>query len=321
MPLRIGMSLGVAVLVGWYIRGRPETFWPLLTVAPAILFVLSLLLFLSWIVYGIKLKLLAALFRINLGWTEAVAVYVISVFFNYLLFQVGFASKGMYLKRQYDLSYSAFAAISSFQAVVVLLAAGMTGPILILGSTIPLGSSWPLLLFFVGVGVLGVIAFLIPTPLPSFRPSWLNPLIAFGEGWRNIQGQPEQIAKVMAVELFGMGLYAVRLYIAFRALGQDVSLTACGIMALSGVLSGFISLTPGNLVIQEGIAAFVAMAFGVAFQVGLAAAFLDRAVDLAWALAVGLVLTFLFAQRMGEIKSFRQAPPIRSEPKKWKYEA
>lgn len=310
MPLRVGMSLGVAVLVGWYIRGRPEAFWPLLAVSPVAVSILSLLLFLSWTVYGIKLKLLAAFFRISLGRIEAVAVYVISVFFNYLLFQVGFASKGVYLKRRYGLSYSAFAATSSFQAVVVLLAAGVTGPILILGSTIPLGSSWPLLLFFVGVGVLGVIAFLIPTRLPAFRPGWLEPLAAFGEAWRDIQGQPKQIARVMTVELLGMGLYGVRLYIAFRALGHDVSLAACGVMALSGVLSGFINLTPGSLVIQETIAAFVAMAFGVAFQVGLAAAFLDRAVDLIWTIAAGSLLNVVFAQRFGELAPFRQTPPI-----------
>jgi len=115
----------------------------------------------------------------------------------------------------------------------------------------------------------------------------------------------------MALELFGIGLYAVRLYVAFWGLGIDVPLTACGVMAIGGVLTSFISLTPGTLVIQEAVAAFVAVAFGVTFQVALAAAVLDRAIDLTWSITVGSVLTFLFSQRMGELVPFRKEWAVR----------
>jgi uncharacterized membrane protein YbhN (UPF0104 family) len=306
----------VVVLAGWYIASRPEAFWPILAVPPVFIFVLSLLLFLTWTVYGIKLKLLTALFRVALGWTEAVGVYITSVFFNYLLFYVGFAFRGVYLKHRYGLPYPTFAAISSLGGVGVLLAAGVAGPLLTVGSNVPFSDSWPLVLFFLAVGVLGAAAFLVQTRLVSLRLGWLKPLTAFVEGWRDIQGQPKQIAKVIGIELFGIAIYAMRLYIAFLALGQNVSLIACGVMALSGVLSGFINVTPGSLVIQEAIAAFVAMAFGVAFQVGLAAAFLDRAIDLTWSIAVGSVLTLLFSQRMGALMPFLKEWAIRPEPEK-----
>jgi len=308
--LRIGVTLAVVGWLVWYIRAHPEPFRPLLTVKPAVVFVLSLLLFLSCVVCGIKLKLLAAFFRVRLALAEATALYVTSVFLNYLLFQVGFASKGLYLKHRYSLPYPAFASLSAFQAVAVLLAAGVAGPILILVSQVPFASSWPLALLFASLGAVGILAFLIQTRLPSLGLKMWNPLTAFGERWRDIRSQPRLIAGVIAVELSGIGLYGVRLYVAFWALGHEVTLPACWVMALGGVLSGFINLTPGSLVIQETIAAFVAMAFGVAFQVGLAAAFLDRAVDLAWTMAAGSVLTYLFAQRFGEMAPFRQAPPI-----------
>jgi uncharacterized membrane protein YbhN (UPF0104 family) len=281
-----------------------------LTVAPVVALVLSLLLFVSWVVCGIKLKLLAAFFRVRLALAEATALYVTSVFLNYLLFQVGFASKGLYLKHRYGLSYPAFASLSSFQAVAVLLVAGVAGPILILISKVPFVSAWHLALFFAGLGAVGILAFLLQTRLASLKLKVWNPVSAFGERWGDIRSQPGLIAGVIAVELFGMGLYGVRLYVAFWALGHEVSLTACWVMALSGVLSGFVNLTPGSLVIQETVAAFVAMAFGVAFQVGLAAAFLDRAVDLAWSMAAGSLLTYLLAQRFGEMALLRQAPPI-----------
>ncbi|MFQ5902392.1 MAG: YbhN family protein, partial [Candidatus Binatia bacterium] len=267
----------------------------------------------TWSVYGIKLKLLTALFRVRLAWTEAVGVYIISVFFNYLLFLVGFAFKGVYLKRHYGLPYPAFAAISCLRAVGVLLAAGLAGPFLILVSDVPLSTSWPLVLFFLAVGVLGAAAFLLQTRLPALRFGWLVPLTAFVEGWRDIRDQPKQVSRIMLLELFGIGLYAVRLYIAFRALGEYVPLTACGVMAFSAVLTSFINLTPGGLVVQEAVAAFVAMAFGVTFQVGLSAAVLDRAIDVIWAVAAGLVLSFIFAWREDKPMPSRQMVAVRSE--------
>lgn len=315
---RIGVTLVVLGWAVWYIRTQPEAFWPLLTVRPLVLFILSLFIFVTWVVCGIKLKLLAAFFQVSLGWTEAVALYVTSVFLNYLLFQVGFASKGLYLKHRYGLPYPAFASLSAFQAVAVLLAAGVAGPILILVSEVPFVSAWHLALFFAGLGAVGILAFLIQTRLPSFRLRGWGPLTAFGERWRDIRSQPGLIAGVVAVELFSMGLYGVRLYVAFWALGHEVSLPACWVMALSGVLSGFINLTPGSLVIQETVAAFVAMAFGIAFQVGLAAAFLDRAIDLVWTIAAGSVLTYLLAQRFGEMVPFRQARTVRGIDNQYK---
>jgi len=115
-------------------------------------------------------------------------------------------------------------------------------------------------------------------------------------GWDTIRRSPRLLAQVAGLSLVTTLLYALRLFLAFQAVGHAVDIAGCLFIGSLGALSVFIAVSPGGLGILEGAVVFAGMALGVSPEVGLLAGAMDRSVTLVVVLIAGPLATALLSR-------------------------
>jgi uncharacterized membrane protein YbhN (UPF0104 family) len=243
---------------------------------------------------------------------DGILISAASTLANQLPLPGGIVSKGVYLKRMHGLSYATFLSSTLALFFCFLSLQGLVG----LASLIYIASlkdTAPFPVLWTGFALMTACPLLLWLPVDRLRlrPTLQAHLRSALDGWLIVGHKPVMLLQILGIQLIIVLLLALRYWLAFGMLSQDVSVAQVLVMSSASILTQLVSLAPGGLGVREAIVGAVSWALGFDAVVSLAAAGLDRLVSTLAIILMGGVGTMILGREMAESR----VQPGNSEPK------
>lgn len=234
-----------------------------------------------------------------LGFQESVGLAAVNSLFNQLPFSAGLVGKGVYLKRRYQLAYAHFLGATTALYVSFVAVNGVIGLVVPVGVALRDGTRvpFPLVLAFCAMTATAVLLW-VPVDALSLPGSVGQQLRQLAEGWRTLTQRVTLVGVMTSLQLVGTLLFALRLWIAFHALSQEVTYAQCLLFSAATVLTRLVSIMPGGLGVREGIVAGVAAILGFDAGVSVVAVGLDRLVATSVIIVVGTTYSYILGKKV-----------------------
>ncbi len=293
------ISLGIIAAFVYYLYVNANQYLELLNVSAkgaTMLFVLSLAFPL---INGMQNILLYRSLGTGISYRDGFLLTAASTLVNQLPISGGIISKGFYLKHKYNLSYTVF--ISSTMALFVcfVVANGFMGMsilfYLILFKKIVVH---PALLIAYTTMAACLLIFRLPLgriKIPEKIRSWSYQAI---EGWMLISKNPVLLCQIIGLQFLLVLLLAVRYWLAFHMLSQDVTVAQTLLFSTASILTQLVSIAPGGLGVREAIVSGVASTLGFDAGVSLVAVGLDRLVSTIMVVLLGWISIVILSKQI-----------------------
>jgi uncharacterized membrane protein YbhN (UPF0104 family) len=306
------IAAGLIAYAAWWAWQNWDKVRAAFLLSPAHLAALVPLVVASVLLFGLLNQVMAAHLGAVLRLRQWATLAFASTLANYILpLKAGAAMRAAYLKKNHDLPLSQFASSMAVAYVVTILANCLVGAAGLGVIALQEGvMSWPLLGGLLGMAAL-CAALLAFSPRASQRRAagrFWGVLVRIHVGWDLLRHSPSLLAKSAGLALATSLVYAVRLRIAFAAVGHTVSLPGCLLVGALVALSMFISITPASLGIREAAILFSSMAIGVTPEVSLLAGTVDRAVAILVVAALGPPAMTAVSREMARTPHHRNRP-------------
>lgn len=224
---------------------------------------------------------------------ESVGLAVIGTLANLLPFSGGLIAKGVYLKHNHSLAYTSFLSASAALYALFISNEGLIGiaglGVIVLTQRIAVPSL--LLLGFTGM-MLSLSVFWVPLDHIPYPHRWQGYVQKLEEGWLILRHRRALLVRLMVINTIIILIYAVRLWIVFHGLSQDVTLAQCLVFSAAAILTQIVAITPGGLGLREGIVAGIAHLFGFDVGVSIVAASIDHWFAIAIVFVLGIFYTY-----------------------------
>ena len=200
---------------------------------------------------------------------------------HFLPMKAGMAIRAAYYKVYSKLPLSHFASLTILLFIISFTASSIIGLLtclaLLLNNTTVY---WEITVIFVALLGASILLFFGRIPrLPVAYKKIREIEIQVHEGWALCRQRPRLILLSLGLNISLTLCYALRMYIAFMAIGQDVSLLGCTFLSALVGVSGIISITPAALGIREAAIVLGSTVLGVSPEISLLAGVIDRAVS------------------------------------------
>lgn len=208
---------------------------------------------------------------------------------NHLPFNAGLVMRATVLKRDHALPYTSYLALVMVNALVNVAMAAVMGLLSVAFSAAESSARLPLAVAFCAV-LLGAVALaFVPTGWVPARSGFVwNRLRTLGTGIRLVRGDAPNLALLGLLAFTKVAVAAVRMWICFGALQTHLSPLAAALLSSTTIVFSLVNVTPGNLGLREVAMAAVSTLLGTSYEVGIAAASIDRAVLLLYTVVSGL---------------------------------
>lgn len=233
----------------------------------------------------------AALRRLGheIGRYEAFVLTILVSYTNLLIPRAGLGAPALYLKHRHRIDYAVIGSLLLVTAVLQGGAIGVAG--LAVQGLLAAGgesrASPAVAALFAAVTAAAAAAAFARFPVPD---AWRSRLAGFArrlnQAWRKLGASRAWVGRILLVQGAILLLRALRLQLAFWAIGQPVGFAGVMVASLLADLMFFVSLTPAALGFREGAIAYGASLMGVEPAIGVSAAVLDR---LVWTAGVALL--------------------------------
>jgi uncharacterized membrane protein YbhN (UPF0104 family) len=208
---------------------------------------------------------------------------------NHLPFNAGLVMRATVLKRDHALPYASYLALVMVNALVNVAMSAVIGLLCVAFATARVHEQVPLALMFVAMLVGSVALAFVPTRwVPAASGFVWNRLRTLGTGIGLVRGNAANLALLALLAFTKVAVAAVRMVICFGALHAHLSVLAAALLSSTTIVFSLINVTPGNLGLREVAMAAVSTLLGTSYEVGMAAASIDRAVLLVYTVASGL---------------------------------
>jgi len=224
----------------------------------------------------------------NTAFWDMVKLHHASLLLNYAPMKFGTVFRANYLKRHYGLAYAHFATFFMYITLLMTATAAIVGLTVLLAIYGLNGYENNILAGVFGATIMGAsLCLLVPLPIPAGKGRLSTALRNFLSGRSQISKDRKTVLIVAALLGVNFVLVAVRLWIVYRVLDQNIHVGGYLMLGALGFVVLFIGLTPGALGIRELVLGFGAVVLGVPLEVGIMAAMIDRAVTVSYAFVVG----------------------------------
>ncbi len=265
------------VMAVWYLYPNAWRYRNLLQISPEIVLVLMGVVLVPE--HGIQNYYLYRWLQAPVSLGESLALGFANSFANQLPLAGGMVTKGIYLKRRYQLSYTRFLGATVGLFILATSASGAIGIVSLLYVTASqsIMPPWPLTLSFAGMIALAFMPWL-PLPLRSPRARWRKRLKQLQMGKELLNFPRPLVSRLYALHLLTVIKLAVRFWLAFRLMSQEVPLSYCLLFAAAAMLTQIVSIAPGGLGVQEVLVTATAHLMGIDIGITLIAVGIDRIV-------------------------------------------
>lgn len=297
------ISLAMISVFVWYLYTNADQYMKLLDVSIpglAILFLLSLAL---PVLNGMQNTIL---YR-NLGITDfthwdGFLLSAISGLANQLPIPGGVISKGYYLKRRHNLSYTIFSSSSLALFLCYVSLNGFIGLSILLYWLLFQGVMVsPILWVVFGLMMVSILMFWLPLDRIKLPDRIQGRAQQALDGWLIMSRKPSIIVGEMVLQLVMIIFLTIRYWLALRMLSQDVPISFVLLMSNVTILTQTVSLAPGGLGVREALVGGVASALGFDIGITIVAVGLDRLVATFVKLLVGSISTIIVGNQMTQV--------------------
>jgi uncharacterized membrane protein YbhN (UPF0104 family) len=301
-------TLGIIAIFIYYLRTNSEKYLNLLRLSPTAVFLLLCLALTSPFLNGAINVIMFRSLGANLSYREGFLLAAVSTLANQLPVSGGIVTKGVYLKHKHAVSYTKY--ISSLLALFFCTTAvyGLLGLIILLQWTFIKNIPVPSLLW-IGFGGMAstLLVFLLPVErlyIPNAMLKWVQQAL---EGWSLISNNPLLILKLLGVQTIMMVLLAIRYWMAFNMLSQNVTISQALLFSSATILTNLVSFAPGGLGVREAIVGGIALSLGFDPGTGVVAVGLDRLVSTIMIILTGWISSIILGREIsGEIGEQRE---------------
>ncbi|MFV2080692.1 MAG: YbhN family protein [bacterium] len=236
----------------------------------------------------------SVLMVIATGWTNALLLKILDVrlsflefstlsfltsFANYFgPFRAGSAVRASYLRLVKHLPISAFAGVMVANSVILLFVSSGAGLVMLIFEWYS-SRTLSLPLLAARVLILGFSAFLKVVKFPSVSREgriW-NMLRLALSGLEKIRKHRTGLIEVIASILLQYVVAALVVKYAYGAMGIEVSILVSALIGVFNAMSGYLSITPNNIGLQEAVIGYLGAVSGLGLADSLVAAALIRA--------------------------------------------
>lgn len=302
--ISIIVMIAVIIAIFLYLLTQPQLLTTLgsLTWSSIVLIILCRLFFLM--TNGLYQKAFAKKFEIDLKFVEWFGLSVITTMGNYLTpFSGGLVARAVYLKHQHSFAYARFATLIASNYLVVFWVVGIVG-FSTLVIFFPLEEVYlSLALIFLGISFfISMLALLPNIHLPeNYR--LLKILNTSLEGWNVVKNDRRLLAQLVLYTIANILLNGLSFWIAYIALGVQISFYSALLISLIGVFSILLNITPGNLGIQELVVSVSSNLLGAGSGEGLLVALIIRISTMLVVFILGPIFSAILTKNLAELKS------------------
>jgi uncharacterized membrane protein YbhN (UPF0104 family) len=291
-----------AAIVGgfaWYLWRSRALFESVLEVSWSNLASIGLGVVLTWLASSAQTFLMYRAEGLRIRFWENFQLTVAGVMVNHLPLRVGTLVRMRYLKAVHGFGYARSVSVAGIRLVLLVIATGLLGLAGTLGIWCSGGRlSVELCIIFGAILLLACLACFRSPPLSQRTGRLFRVWNDFSSGFAAMRERPLVTAQVLGLILIQLLVMAWRFSLTLRAVGFEASTALLVVLAPATTLSSFVAIVPGGLGFREAVMGYVTLATGFAFDTGLFAGTVDRAVLLALVLTLGLVGFFYVYSRL-----------------------
>lgn len=298
--LQLFISLGIIGAFVYYLYNNSDKYLELLNISKTGVIILFLLSLAFPLLNGMQnTYLYRDLGLARFSHWDGFLITAASTLMNQLPVPGGIISRGYYLKRKHNLSYTKYASSTIALFFYYLTVNGLMGIavlfywILIIENEVP-----SLLLIAFTTMVACFLIFWLPLErirMPEKIHQWTYQAV---DGWEAIGRNPGLLFRLAALQAALVALLSLRYWIAFHMLSQNVSLGQTLLFASASILTQLVSIAPGGLGVREAIVASVATVLGFDAGVSVVAVGLDRLVITVMIVLTGWVSTVVLGKQI-----------------------
>jgi uncharacterized membrane protein YbhN (UPF0104 family) len=208
---------------------------------------------------------------------------------NHLPLNAGFVVRAIVLHRDHSLPYSSYVSLTLVNAVVNVGVGALVAALVLASGGTHSGSKSALVIALIAIALLSLCMLYMPVMSFSRASSWVGrQLSSLGQGVTLIRGSGGALLLLMALALTKMFAFTLRFAVCWYVLGQPISVRAVLLMGVAQNLLALVNVTPGNLGLRELVVSVLSGELGSSRTIGLAAASIERVVNLLYIVAVGL---------------------------------
>jgi uncharacterized membrane protein YbhN (UPF0104 family) len=296
--------IGLAIVVGfvWYLYKNVDKYLQLLNLSIPGLVMLFLLSLAFPVINGLMNTYMFRGLGANLSHREGFLLTAAATLANQLPLPAGMITRGVYLKRQYGLSYTGY--FSSQLALFICIVAidGFIGLGILLDWLFFKNASVSLVLpAAYGLMVASIFIFWLPLEhirMPAAIRKWTDQAL---EGWMLFKKKPVLLWKLLGLQTIETLLLAIRYWLAFHMLSQNETVTQTLLFATASILTQLVNILPGGLGVREALVGGVSSALGFDAGVSVVAVGLDRLVSTVGIVLVGWISTVLLGKQISDV--------------------
>jgi hypothetical protein len=300
---------GIIIVAGltYYLADNSPNYVPLLQVSAigaAGILVLSLTI---PVINGLINVYLFSMLGVGLTFREGFHLAATATLANQLPLPGGLVARGAYLRGRHDLAVPKYLSAMAALFICTVSADGLIATALLSYWGL-IGAGRPPVTLFTAFAVMAAagLVFLIPVwraRLPGIAGQWLQSGV---RGWRVIGGNIRGLFRLIALQTCFMLVFALRLWVAFHMVSQDISYGQAILLACGSMLTQLASFAPGGIGVREAIVGGIATALGFDLIVSIAAVELDRLLSTATILIVGGFSTWMLTRRISAAAAFER---------------
>ena len=297
-------SLGVITAFIYYLYANSDKYLNLLRLSPWSIILLLLLAFTSPFLNGAINTYMFRSLGAGLSHQEGFLLAAVSTLANQLPVSGGVVTKGFYLKRKYDISYAKY--LSSMFALFFCTIAvyGFLGLIILIQWVIFMNFIAPSPLW-IGFGGMASTLLIFWFPLnririPKSLENWVQQAL---EGWSLISENSLLLLKLLGIQTTMMILLAIRYWLAFHMLSQNVTISQVLLFSSATILTNLVSFAPGGLGVREAVVGGIALALGFDPGTSVVAVGLDRVISTIMIMCMGWISGVILGRQISKVTS------------------
>ena len=282
-------TLAIVFISLYFFYRYREDFYLIAKVSPTIFLALSLLVILSIILNGNKLRNITRSFNIELLPKEWVGLAFISSSLNGIIYKSGSIITSNYLKRKYDFPYTSFIGALGADHFLLVLINSCLGFVISIYTVISHPEIFPLALLCLIASI--SILYFIRNPLYVSRTEkrFLDALSRATITLNNIFKNKKLFHNLFLNNSILFFITGLRFFIACKAIGMDFELLHCYLYTTVWAFVRLIPMLHSDIGSRELTTGFLSEILGSGFKQGILATAVDRIFEMALAL-VGTII-------------------------------
>jgi uncharacterized membrane protein YbhN (UPF0104 family) len=295
------ISLAIVAAFIYYLYINSDKFLGILHISPLFVAVILILSLANPVLNGAINTYMFQGLGADLSHRDGFLLAAVSTLANQLPVPGGLVSKGIYLKRKYNLTYTKYLSATLALFFCFIAVNGFIGVVILLYWILYKGIAVPIILLG-GFSLMTVCLSIFWLPLGRIKiPKMIHGRIHQAEeGWMLISGNPVLLLKLIGIQSSLMLILALRYWLAFHMLSQSITIGQAILFSSASVLTQLVSIAPGGLGVREAIVGGVASALGFDIGVSIVAVGLDRLIVTISIVILGGISTIIMGKEISE---------------------